>query len=381
MSFQDKAKWLRGQLNELRISWTADRIQLVVKRDNLLDLSFTQVMQLSPRDVQKEFYVVFEGEAASDAGGVTRVWLNLLTENIFSQEVGLFQPCNTEVVSYSIRPHKHSNDMFIFAGRVLGKALLENVSVPCYFSKILFKHLTQQKIELEDLRFLDSQLYKSLVFIKENSIDGLALNQFAVIKTEDDFQVLYELKPGGCDIELDDSNKAEYIELRLKFETEKYFSEGLKSLLEGFWQVVPKEIIQLLHHDELELMLCGLPWIDTTNWREFTVYRGVYDKDHEVIQWFWEVVDNLPQKELGNLLQFCTGSNRMPPEGFSSFKTLRGHSAPFTIDPVILKNGFAYPRAHTCFNRLDLPMYASKETLQKALAFVIENSNLEFGIE
>ena len=31
------------------------------------------------------------------------------------------------------------------------------------------------------------------------------------------------------------------------------------------------------------------------------------------------------------------------------------------------------PRAHTCFNRLDLPLYGSREALQGALSAVIDD--------
>lgn len=381
MSFQDKAKWLREQLNKLKVSWTEDRVEIVVNRDSLLEQSFAEVMRLSPRDVKKEFYIIFEGEAASDAGGVTRVWLNLVTEELFSQKSGLFWRSETEVVSYVPIPHNQPSEKFCFAGRMFGKALLENVSIPCYLSKVIYKHLTQQPLELDDLKFLDTQLHRSLCFIKDNNIDGLALNQFAVAKTEDNAQVLYELKSEGCSLELDDSNKAEYCALRVEFETKKYFAEALTALLDGFYQIVPKELMQLLVYDELELMVCGLPWVDTTDWKEFTAYRGCYSADHPVIAWFWEVVEDLPQGKLSALLQFCTGSSRMPPDGFSSFKTIRGIAAPFTIESAYETSDSAYPRAHTCFNRLDLPLYSSKAALAKALNFVIENCNLEFGIE
>ena len=38
-------------------------------------------------------------------------------------------------------------------------------------------------------------------------------------------------------------------------------------------------------------------------------------------------------------------------------------------------------RAHTCFNRLDLPNFPNKETLSEAIKFALENEVLGFGIE
>lgn len=43
------------------------------------------------------------------------------------------------------------------------------------------------------------------------------------------------------------------------------------------------------------------------------------------------------------------------------------------------KNNFI--RAHTCFNRIDLPNYNSYEELKDAINFILKNEILGFGIE
>ena len=39
------------------------------------------------------------------------------------------------------------------------------------------------------------------------------------------------------------------------------------------------------------------------------------------------------------------------------------------------------PKAHTCFNRLDLPRYPDYATLKKNLDFIAQNEILGFGME
>jgi E3 ubiquitin-protein ligase NEDD4 len=54
----------------------------------------------------------------------------------------------------------------------------------------------------------------------------------------------------------------------------------------------------------------------------------------------------------------------------------------FTINYVTLYgDGMNYIRAHTCFNRIDLPDYQSKEELEKTITFIIDNEIMGFGIE
>ena len=50
--------------------------------------------------------------------------------------------------------------------------------------------------------------------------------------------------------------------------------------------MIPKEIISILSADELELMVCGIPYIDIQEWQDFTEYRGEFSKNHQVIIWF-----------------------------------------------------------------------------------------------
>jgi len=52
----------------------------------------------------------------------------------------------------------------------------------------------------------------------------------------------------------------------------------------------------------------------------------------------------------------------------------------FTIAGVD-KRDFLYPRSHTCFNRLDLPLYSTKEELHGFLTLVIHMEITGFSDE
>ncbi|KAL1270875.1 hypothetical protein QQF64_029891 [Cirrhinus molitorella] len=54
-----------------------------------------------------------------------------------------------------------------------------------------------------------------------------------------------------------------------------------------------------------------MPEIDVMDWKKNTEYTSGYDLQEPVIQWFWEVVENLTQEERVLLLQFVTGSINM----------------------------------------------------------------------
>ena len=111
-----------------------------------------------------------------------------------------------------------------------------------------------------------------------------------------------------------------------------------------------------------------LPLFSRDDWTKFTDYRG-YEKTDQVIEWFWQCIRSWPAERKSRLLQFTTGTSRVPVNGF---KDLQGSDGPrrFTIE----KSGdpAGLPRSHTCFNRLDLPPYTDYESLETKLIYAIE---------
>ena len=84
----------------------------------------------------------------------------------------------------------------------------------------------------------------------------------------------------------------------------------------GFLSVIPKAIVSALDNDELEYFLCGECTINLEEWKNNTEYVGEYYSNHCIILWFWEILSIMTQENLSKFLYFCTGSNRVPPEGF-----------------------------------------------------------------
>jgi hypothetical protein len=124
-----------------------------------------------------------------------------------------------------------------------------------------------------------------------------------------------ELKPGGADIELTGENVVEYVQLQMRRMTYEQSREQLGQLLRGLYEVVPQHLLLMFDHQELEILLCGLPEINVDDWEAHTEYRGDYKDDHQVIRWFWQIVRewsqvrNLPP----SLVRFSFCSVAYPP--------------------------------------------------------------------
>jgi len=91
-------------------------------------------------------------------------------------------------------------------------------------------------------------------------------------------------------------------------------------------------------------------------------------------------LSDFDQEMKARLLQFVTGTSGVPARGFSVLQGNDGNVRKFTIHG--LPQGIClYPRAHTCFNRIDLPIYDTKKELYDRLYLAITMVSTGFGIE
>ena len=90
MDYEDKAQWFLDMCQRLSTHWEEGHIGLAVRRDYLLHDSMVAVLSL-PRDAfHKTWRFEFIGEAGLDAGGLTREWFQLVTEQLFDPDIGLW---------------------------------------------------------------------------------------------------------------------------------------------------------------------------------------------------------------------------------------------------------------------------------------------------
>jgi hypothetical protein len=124
-------------------------------------------------------------------------------------------------------------------------------------------------------------------------------------------------------IAVTDENKMEYLNHRFKFRMLDSISPQLWQLLCGLYEVVPREVLSVFDYQELELLISGVPEIDFEDWKRHSRYVGLYKKlgpAHPVVIWFWEVVYDFSHEERARLLQFTTGTTRLPAQGFKALE-------------------------------------------------------------
>jgi E3 ubiquitin-protein ligase HUWE1 len=129
--------------------------------------------------------------------------------------------------------------------------------------------------------------------------------------------------------------------------------------------MIPEKLITIFSENELELLISGLPTVDIADLQAHTQYRDFKGDAtaEQRVKWFWEFAHSLTPEERPLLIQFVTGTSRVPVGGFGN--------TPFQIERI---SGLdRLPSAHTCFNTLDLPDYTSFEKLRQCFKWALRD--------
>ncbi|XP_057417405.1 E3 ubiquitin-protein ligase UPL1-like isoform X2 [Lotus japonicus] len=386
IDFDNKRAYFRSRIRNQHDQHLSGPLRISVRRAYILEDSYNQLRMRPTQDLKGRLNVQFQGEEGIDAGGLTREWYQLLSRVIFDKGALLFTTVGNNATFQpnpnSVYQTEHLS-YFKFVGRVVGKALFDGQLLDVYFTRSFYKHILGVKVTYHDIEAVDPDYYKNLKWMLENDVSDIPDLTFSMDADEEKHILYeknevtdYELKPGGRNIRVTEETKHEYVDLVAGHILTNAIRPQINSFLEGFNELVPRELISIFNDKELELLISGLPEIDLDDLKANTEYTG-YTVASNVVQWFWEVVKTFNKEDMARLLQFVTGTSKVPLEGF---KALQGISGPqrFQIHKAYGAPD-RLPSAHTCFNQLDLPEYTSKEQLQERLLLAIHEASEGFG--
>ncbi|KIX94406.1 E3 ubiquitin-protein ligase RSP5 [Fonsecaea multimorphosa CBS 102226] len=375
--FRRKLIYFRSQ-PALRI--LSGQCHIKVRRGAIFEDSYAEIMRQSATDLKKRLMIKFDGEDGLDYGGLSREFFFLLSHEMFNPFYCLFEYSAHDNYTLQINPHSGINpehlNYFKFIGRVVGLAIFHRRFLDSFFIGAFYKMMLRKKVTINDMEGVDEEYHKNLTWMLENDITDVLDQTFSIEDEQFGETKTIDLKPGGRDLPVTNENKREYVELLTEWKIQKRVEEQFNAFITGFNELIPADLVNVFDERELELLIGGIADIDVDDWKKHTDYRGYQEQD-EVIQNFWKVIRSWDAEQKSRLLQFATGTSRIPVNGF---KDLQGSDGPrrFTIEKAGEIN--ALPKSHTCFNRLDLPPYKTYEALQGKLSTAVEET-LGFGQE
>lgn len=215
-------------------------------------------------------------------------------------------------------------------GRVLGKALFENMTVQPQFAHFFLAFINGKYnfINLiDDLSTFDPELYKNLMFLK--SYDGDLVDlclTFSVSEEAYGVQKEVELIAGGSSIEVTSHNRHRYINLVAKYYLHDRIHLQAGAFFKGLNQVIRPEQLSIFCAPELQVLISGTSsGISVDDLKSNSQYAGGYHPVDRTVTKFWDVVESMEESDRALLLKFVTSCERPPSLGFIALQP------PFTI--------------------------------------------------
>ncbi|XP_047041902.1 ubiquitin-protein ligase E3C [Helicoverpa zea] len=351
-------------------------INISVRRTHLYEDAFDKLSPDNEPDLKLKLRVQLINQAGAeeagvDGGGLFREFLSELLKSAFDPNRGLFRLTIDNMLYPNPAVHLLYDDFpmhYYFVGRMLGKAMYENLLVELPLAEFFLGKLCGcGEADVHALASLDPALHRGLLLLRAHSrrdVPELGLD-FTVLTDELGEQRIEELKPGGANIPVTAENRIEYIHLVADYKLNKQIRSQCNAFKRGLVSVVSAEWLRMFSCRELQLLISGaeVP-IDIEDLKRYTQYAGGFSAQHPTVQCFWRVLATFTDDQRRQLLKFVTSCSRPPLLGFKDLQP------PFCIQSAGASDRL--PSSSTCMNLLKLPEFHTEEQLTEKLLYAIQ---------
>lgn len=343
--------------------------------------AFRTLHGLSPsgfRSSDQLWKVSFAGEYGTDAGGLYRESWTEFAQELMSIHLPLLRPVPNAIdihgqnrETWVLNPDATSPgqiQMFEFLGKLMGMSVRGDLSMDLFLNPMVWKMIVGLPVSLED--------YKGVNELEYNRIKAREGSQYNVDESEPIGWKFTAYSLGGTLIELHRHGSFEDV---TRGNVSRYYDELTQYRLtemsivaaavrRGLMTILPPIMINFISGKDLETRVCGSPNIDIDLLKSATeTCESGYSESSQVVVWFWEVLQEFSQIDRKAYLRFIWGRNRLP-------LTRAGFAQKMKITKLSCRQPDRFlPVSHTCFFKIDLPNYSSKEILRQKLLYAIHN--------
>ena len=361
-----------------------------VNRNNILEDSYNAFLKTKEFNLARPLRIRFINEKVLDEEGVYREWYQCMFKELISPNKKLlilnkYKSLEPNTVLFYPKYPGMKLEYYEFLAKLIVKAICDIIFIRnLNINRVLLKSITKRPITLEDIKYYNLDLYKNLKIINDNQIAGnKQLESIRFVYSYRDPNNLVkeiELVPGGKNIFLNDKNKFLLIDKIIYVEAIMPYEEQIKYSQKGLYSLLGNDVHGVFSVEELNFLLSGLDDIDLNDWKENTIYKGVYNENHPIIKLFWEKLGTMKKNEIIRFLEFSTGTGSVPIDGFGSLKGIGGRIQKFTIEPYINYSSdnpeqyvFYKIEAKRLYNTISLPLYRTKQELDQAINIILYN--------
>jgi len=194
------------------------------------------------------------------------------------------------------------------------------------------------------------------------------------------------LVPNGEDLTVTEANKDSFVKALMEWRLRTALRGPIDAMLKGLRAAVPSAVIaearRVLTASEIQALLAGSRDISSDDWERNTRTTGGLTTSSQEVRWFWQTVHQWAaegrQDRMQDLLQFATGSRRVPVGGFAQLVGFNGGKHLFTLARGAHLSAESLPTSHACICTVDVPPWESFEAAQSKLTAAAENGRARF---
>ena len=397
-----KSAWLRSLLQ----TKFGNRSKLLLKdqsRDNVLNGLLSTLFANKSTLAAAPIDVTFINEV-SHGDALRREWFGLVLNELV--ERGVFVNTNGTLHPNPEAGGRMHQLYFRVSGWLAGLALLHGETLNHRWSIGFLKAAFGYETTFDDIRFVDPELHRHLAAMRKMSVEDLdQMCQFFVAedrawtrKTGSSSKRPREvaLIEGGADVQVTHKNLESFLLQYAKHVVDDdknrellcgYGPDQIQAFTRGLNSFVSKETAETVRGYcdvlDIQMTLSGFSQINSEQveqWRKSTVYVPEGFANAPQVQWLWEIIrDEMSSEKRSKLLRFCTGSERVPAGGFDRLMGYDDGSRDqplqrFTVSLALSLSSDHLPTASSCFNKLNLPMYRTKEQLLTKLELALQET-------
>eukprot|EP00929_Paragymnodinium_shiwhaense_P070080 TRINITY_DN35459_c0_g1_i2.p1 TRINITY_DN35459_c0_g1~~TRINITY_DN35459_c0_g1_i2.p1 ORF type:complete len:506 (+),score=118.63 TRINITY_DN35459_c0_g1_i2:577-2094(+) len=358
---------------------------LTVDRNDVFWSTLGQLQTAAPEDLRRPLEVRFQGEAAEDAGGPRREFFNEFgramasTVELWSVTPrGSLAPAPAVLAQKRCPNDEERRSVYQRCGRVFGMALCQSLWPPQQTSYLMGLPLAShmlgllQGAELASLEELQAALnaeqredapdFRGSAAMRTQPLSSLGLEGQLTFSRQLPGGDIVDLTPNGRSTVVTDDNKLAWLKATLRSELVDSIADSTEAFRCGVREVAGAAPLVMLHSAELHDLWAGRGVVtdeDLATWKEKTVVSPARTQQG---QWLFELLQGELRDARARVLKFATGSDRWPIDA-SGFE--------FTVEPMDGGDD-TLPRAMTCGNMLQLPVYSARDFLRERLLKAID---------
>lgn len=207
-----------------------------INSDNILENSLKNINNI---ELRNKLNIKYTGDNIQNLNGNIKEWFYYIIKEIKKPKIHLFEDSLNGTIFFNkcLKQNEKNLSYFSFIGKIIAKALFENITINLDFNIIIYKMILEENITPEDLKYIDQSSYDSLNEFKKavesNEISAEDLHLYYIYEylNENNENIIEELIPGGKEILV--NNIDDYILKKIEYIKYKYtpFIEKLKQSL------------------------------------------------------------------------------------------------------------------------------------------------------